>query len=313
MKNVRFGLIGHPIEHSLSPALFKAGYDGKYPYDLIQGEDFETSYHRFLQEYDGVNVTAPFKEAAYAKADIVSDECRLIKATNLLVRTPEGVKAYNSDLLGVRMWLKEILNHPSIASSDARPGRVFANANTERQKGSPAERSEDGMPLGAVGKADWGMIHPTTLVVGCGGAGKAAAAAAVTLGLNAVLMNRNLERAARLAEDLKGMGFDAEARPLEDFRTCFREADVIIYNIPAAIHELDTLTEEDFTPGKPKFIFEANYKDPSFNDGFLTEMRKANPLAQYTGGRTWLLYQAWTGYEIFTGEKPDLEKMSDVL
>ena len=211
------------------------------------------------------------------------------------------------------MWLKEILNHPSIASSDARPGRVFANANTKRQKGSPAERSEDGMPLGAVGKAEWGMIHPTILVVGCGGAGKAAAAAAVTLGLNAVLMNRNLERAARLAEDLKGMGFDAEARPLEDFRTCFREADVIIYNIPAAIHELDTLTEEDFTPGKPKFIFEANYKEPSFNDGFLTEMRKANPLAQYTGGRTWLLYQAWTGYEIFTGEKPDLEKMSDVL
>lgn len=309
----RFGLIGHPIAHSLSPALFKAGYDGRYPYDLIEGDDFEESYRRFIEGYDGINVTAPFKELAYAKADIVSDECRLIKATNLLVRTPEGVKAYNSDLLGVRMWLKEILNHPSIASSDARPGRVFANANTERQKGSPAERSEDGRPLGAVGKADWGMIHPTTLVVGCGGAGKAAAAAAVTLGLNAVLMNRNLERAARLAEDLKGMGFDAEARPLEDFRTCFREADVIIYNIPAAIHELDTLTEEDFTPGKPKFIFEANYKDPSFNDGFLTEMRKANPLAQYTGGRTWLLYQAWTGYEIFTGEKPDLEKMSDVL
>ena len=313
MKHCKFGLIGHPIAHSLSPALFKAGYDGRYPYDLIEGDDFEESYRRFIEGYDGINVTAPFKELAYAKADIVSDECRLIKATNLLVRTPEGVKAYNSDLLGVRMWLKEILNHPSIASSDARPGRVFANANTERQKGSPAERSEDGMPLGAVGKADWGMIHPTTLVVGCGGAGKAAAAAAVTLGLNAVLMNRNLERAARLAEDLKGMGFDAEARPLEDFRTCFREADVIIYNIPAAIHELDTLTEEDFTPGKPKFIFEANYKDPSFNDGFLTEMRKANPLAQYTGGRTWLLYQAWTGYEIFTGEKPDLEKMSDVL
>ena len=313
MKYCKFGLIGHPIAHSLSPALFKAGYDGKYPYELIQGDNFEESYTRFIEGYDGINVTAPFKELAYAKADIVSEDCRLIKATNLLVKTTEGVKAYNSDLLGVRMWLKEILNHPSIASSDARPGRVFANANTERQKGSPAERSEDGMPLGAVGKADWGMIHPTTLVVGCGGAGKAAAAAAVTLGMKAVLMNRNPERAARLAEDLAEAGLDAEARPMENFRTCFQEADIIIYNIPTAIPELTALTDEDFAPGRPKFIMEANYKDPSFDEALMEKMRQANPLAHYTGGRTWLLYQAWTGYEIFTGEKPDLERMSAVL
>ena len=103
----RFGLIGHPIASSLSPGLFKAAYGGKYPYDLIQGEDFEESYQKFLDSSDGINVTAPFKEDAYAKADIVSEECRLAKATNLLVKTPEGVKAYNSDLLGVRLWLQE--------------------------------------------------------------------------------------------------------------------------------------------------------------------------------------------------------------
>ena len=104
----KFGLIGHPIAHSLSPALFKAGYDGRYPYELIETEDFEEAYRRFLDGYDGINVTAPFKELAYAKADILSEECRIIKATNLLVRTPEGIKAYNSDYLGVRMWLMEV-------------------------------------------------------------------------------------------------------------------------------------------------------------------------------------------------------------
>ena len=103
----KFGLIGHPIAHSLSPALFKAGYDGRYPYELIETENFEEAYRRFLDGYDGINVTAPFKELAYAKADILSEECRIIKATNLLVRTPEGIKAYNSDYLGVRMWLME--------------------------------------------------------------------------------------------------------------------------------------------------------------------------------------------------------------
>ena len=39
-----FGLIGDPIDKSMSPALFRAGYGGKYRYDLITGSDFEVSY-----------------------------------------------------------------------------------------------------------------------------------------------------------------------------------------------------------------------------------------------------------------------------
>ena len=267
----KFGLIGHPIARSLSPGLFKAAYNGKYPYELIQGEDFEASYQRFMDEFAGINVTAPFKELAYAKADIVSDECRLAKATNLLVKTPEGVKAYNSDLLGVRLWLQE--------------RALFFD---------PDE-------------------IPTVLIAGCGGAGKAAAAAAVSLGMKVILMNRNQERAAKLGEDLREMGFDAQDRPLEDFRACFRDADIVIYNIPAAIPELGGLTDSDFCNGKPKFTLEANYKDPSFDEKFVRKMTEANPLARHSGGKTWLLYQAMTVYEIFTGETPDLEMMYDVL
>ena len=89
---MKYGLIGHPIEHSLSPALFKAGYDGKYPYDLIEEQDFEKAYQRFLAEYDGINVTSPFKETALLKADIVSDECRMIGATNLLSRLTQELR-----------------------------------------------------------------------------------------------------------------------------------------------------------------------------------------------------------------------------
>ena len=106
---------------------------------------------------------------------------------------------------------------------------------------------------------------------------------------------------------------DGQTRPLSDFRECFREADIIIYNIPAAIPEMNELTDSDFTPGRPKHIMEANYRNPSFDENLIKKMKEANPLAEYTGGRTWLLYQALTGYEIFTGEKPDLEKMSTVL
>ena len=58
---------------------------------------------------------------------------------------------------------------------------------------------------------------------------------------------------------------------------------------------------------------EANYRNPSFTKEMIGRMKEANPLIEYTEGKTWLLYQAVTGYEIFTGETPDLEKMSKVL
>ena len=259
---MKFGLIGHPIAHSLSPALFKAGYDGKYPYELIETADFKEAYQRFLDGYDGINVTAPFKELAFAKADILSPECKTIGATNLLAKTPEGIKAYNSDYLGVRMWLKEVAE--GLKRTPPQPPQKFK-----------------------------------ALIVGLGGAGKAAAAAAESLGMEVIRMNRTIK--------------DDTTRPLDNFRECFREADIIIYNIPAAIPALNELTDNDFAPGKPKFIMEANYKNPSFDEALINRMKEANPLAEYTGGKTWLLYQAVTGYEIFTGEKPDLQRMSDVL
>lgn len=290
----KFGLIGHPIARSLSPALFRASYDGRYPYELIQGEDFEDSYRRFLEEYDGVNVTAPFKELAYAKADIVSDECRLAKAANLMVKTPEGIKAYNSDLLGVRLWLEE--RFLDFARNDNGKTR---NDNGDAQSEKRDDRSEKQVTDNV----------PRALIAGCGGAGRAAAAAAASLGLKAVLMNRNPERARKLAEELRDMGYVAEAQPMEEFSTWFRKSDIIIYNIPTAIPQLITLTDSCLTPGGTKYVLEANYKDPSFDE----DMLKKLPSVRYTGGRTWLLYQALTGYEIFTGERPDLQKMSDVL
>ena len=280
---MKFGLIGHPIAHSLSPALFKAGYDGRYQYELIETSDFEEAYQRFLDGYDGINVTAPFKELAFTKANILSEECLAVKATNLLVKTPEGIKAYNSDYLGVRMWLSKMAEG---LKSVLPPWPQGEGPTTKEWEGFFSNPQPS----------------PTTvkvLIAGLGGAGKAAAAAAESLGMEVIRMNRTVR--------------DDRTRPLSDFRECFREADIIIYNIPTAIQEMNELTDSDFTPGKPKFIMEANYKNPSFDEAFVKRMKKANPLAEYTGGRTWLLYQAVTGYEIFTGEMPDLKKMADVL
>lgn len=311
----RFGLIGHPIAHSLSPALFKAGYDGMYPYELIENADFEEAYKTFLQEYDGVNVTAPFKEMAFAKADVVSQECEIIGATNLLVKTPEGVKAYNSDFLGVQLCLQEMMPSLSvdITGKKRTPPTSWAPPPAARgaARFSPSVTSTDKAGKKEADKGSEG--HLKVLISGLGGAGKAAAVAAASLGSGCILMNRSIEKAEAMAGSLSEMGYIAEARPMSDFRECFREADIIIYNIPGPIPQLDELTKEDLAAGKPKAILEANYKDPSFTEDMIKRMTGVNPLLKYTGGRKWLLYQALTGYEIFTGKKPDLQRMSDVL
>ena len=111
----KFGLIGHPIEHSKSPELFTVAYSGKYKYDLIEGTDFEKSYSRFLKEYQAINVTAPFKGDAFEKADIISGPAALTGAANILVRTKDGVAAYNSDVTGVENILKELEDIRTVA------------------------------------------------------------------------------------------------------------------------------------------------------------------------------------------------------
>ena len=269
---MKFGLIGHPIAHSLSPALFKAGFDGRYPYELIETSKFEDAYQRFLDGYDGINVTAPFKELAYCKADIISEECRLIGATNLLIKTSEGVAAYNSDYRGLCAWIQGI--------------------QTESQSRK-------------------------ALIIGLGGAGKAAAAAAWNCGLELTLMNRDITKAADMSSRLGGVsgGKDISVRPLSDFPECFHNADIIIYNLPVSIAGPDDLLEATQPPKgtQKKHLLEANYKNPSFTTEHLNRLQEGGLDIEYHPGQTWLLMQAVTGYEIFTGEKPDLSRMSEQI
>ena len=276
---MKFGLIGHPIEHSLSPALFKAGYDGRYPYELIQTADFEEAYARFLADYDGINVTAPFKELAIKKADILSEECQAIGATNLLIKTPEGIKAHNSDYLGVRLWLTMVSDG---LKSVLPPWPQGEGHSTKSGKGFFSEHQ-----------------IPRVLIVGLGGAGKAAAQAAMSLGCEVILMNRTQ--------------YSEEIRPLSEFREAFKTTDILIYNLPVRLPELDLLGPDDFIEGQPKYILEANYRNPSFDKELIDRLQAIHPQTEYTRGETWLLLQALTGYEIFTGEKPDLEKMTACL
>jgi len=224
-KGAKFGLIGYPIAHSQSPELFRKAYGGRYAYDLIEEADFDRAWQRFLDGYDAVNVTAPFKEPALRRADLPAPECLKIGATNLLVKTPEGVKAWNSDYLGVLELLREE-----------------------------------------------GLTEGVALVVGFGGAGKAAAAATAAAGLDTVVCNRTVPAGS-------------DVRPLDELPLLAGVADVVVYTLPLAVPQMEGV--------RCACLLEANYRDPQYAEGVAEK---------YIPGRRWLEAQARTGYPLMTGE-----------
>lgn len=98
----KFALIGHPVAGSLSPVLFSAAYGGRYAYDLIDEEEFSRAWERGL-EYDGFNVTAPFKRDAAR----MCEGCGL-DAVNLVIPSAGGCMGYNTDIDGVVGALGEV-------------------------------------------------------------------------------------------------------------------------------------------------------------------------------------------------------------
>lgn len=285
----KFGIIGDPVKGSRSPAIFWAGYGGKYPYDLIEGSDFEASWQKFLSEYKAVNVTAPFKEKAFAKADIVSGPAVLTGAANILVRTPEGVSAYNSDFTGVILTVADAL-FPGIVKEFYYT--FGANAHVKVHQFVRAQLKE------RFGR------RPAALVAGLGGAGKAAAVAAAEMGFDTTVMNRTASKAETFVKGLPEYGF--HVADIGSFRDVLHGTDLLVYALPAALDCFSGLTGEDFAGSRP-FVLEANYRDPAFSGLLLARMMDAG--ATYLPGGAWLVNQAVSGYSVMTGEAPDIDAL----
>ena len=238
---VKFGLIGDPIGHSISPQVFVKAYDGRWPYDLIEGADFEASWQRFLDEYQAINITTPFKEPAFRKVQaegVLDDAVLALEAINIAVKEDDGkVHGYNSDYLGVLKLLRD---------------RGFGPDST-------------------------------VVVVGFGGAGKAAAAAARTAGCDVVVCNRSIR--------------EPGIRPLSELPILAGVADLLIYTLAFPIPELDGLS----VPA----ILEANYRTPCLAPNCLKEgasvSGKGSLPCKYIPGTEWHLAQAVTGYPLMTG------------
>lgn len=172
---IRLGVIGWPVAHSRSPAMFAAAFaardldDWSYQRLPLAPELFEQTVPALgAAGFIGANVTIPHKHAALALADSASDAARAIGAANTLSFAPDGtISAENTDAPGL---------------------------------------------IAALGRLDGIPAHPTALVLGAGGSARAAVWGLLNSGAAEVsVWNRTGARALELAHEL---GARAVSKPL---------------------------------------------------------------------------------------------------
>lgn len=123
-KTKLLGLLGNPVEHSVSPALHAA---------LASLRNDNYAYLAFKVEEDrlkaavdgayalgakGLNVTVPYKKAVMPYLCEIDEKASLLGAVNTLVRTEHGFKGYNTDMPGLYRAMKydgvEITGRPVV-------------------------------------------------------------------------------------------------------------------------------------------------------------------------------------------------------
>jgi shikimate dehydrogenase len=105
-------VIGHPVAHSRSPALFArfaaaAGVELRYDAIDVEPAALAATLQAWRAEPDfvGCNVTLPHKERALALADEADETARACGAANVLTRIDGRLRASNTDVDGVEAAL----------------------------------------------------------------------------------------------------------------------------------------------------------------------------------------------------------------
>jgi shikimate dehydrogenase len=169
---MRAAVIGHPVSHSRSPALFarfaaQTGVALAYEAVDVRPDELEATLARWREAPDfvGCNVTLPHKERALALADRVEPAACACGAANVITRTTTG---------------------------DASHGAAVLVADNTDVAGVEAALALHGVALHGARVA----------VIGAGGAARAVTEAARRSGASAITVAaRNVARASALAHD----------------------------------------------------------------------------------------------------------------
>lgn len=106
------GLLGEKLGHSYSPVIHSLLADYEYRLYERQAEDLDD----FIRsgDWDGLNVTIPYKKAVVPYCTELTDTARVIGSVNTLVRLPNGgILGDNTDAYGFELLLRQAKLDPA--------------------------------------------------------------------------------------------------------------------------------------------------------------------------------------------------------
>ena len=269
----RAGIIGWPVEHSLSPAMQNAAFRAlglAWHYDRLPtppGQVGGLLAGLAARGYRGANVTVPHKEAVLPFLAQIDSEARAIGAVNTLVLladdTAGGWAGHNTDAAGFLSALREAGFEPAGASA---------------------------------------------LVLGAGGAARAVVHALVAAGCSVAVHNRTPQRAARLAAELASAG----GRPVRALSLDEIQPDGVDLLVNATSLGMGTQAGASAWP-EPRplparwMVYDLVYKPEE--TPLLARARAAGAAA--VGGLGMLVHQGALAFELWTGQPAPLEVMRE--
>lgn len=269
-----FGILGHPIAHSRSPAMHAAahretGLDAEYvPFD-VRPEDLAEAVSGLRRlGVAGLNVTVPHKEAIVALLDEVSDEARTLGAVNTIVVDDGRWRGENTDARGLAKAIEAM-----------------------------------GVDLGGA----------NAVVLGAGGAGRAAVAAVASLGAKAIhVANRTPSRAQGLAAP-EGCAISVSDLDRGTLAPRLREAAILVQATSAGMQGIDA-------PGWPDSIAIEAMRPSALVVDLVYAPRPTELLKRAAArglstmdGLEMLLQQGALAFERWTGRKAPLDAMRRAL
>ena len=109
---MRCGLLGKKLGHRYSPQIHS--HLGEYSYDLFEKQPEELESFLKNGDFQGLNVTIPYKKDVLPYCDELSDRAKVLGSVNTIVRRKNGTLiGHNSDYFGFQSMLRRSRLHVS--------------------------------------------------------------------------------------------------------------------------------------------------------------------------------------------------------
>ncbi len=268
------GIVGDPLEHSLSPTIHNAAFDYLglnwcyIPLPVQEGNLAKAVDGIKSLNFTGVNVTMPFKTEVIPMLDEVAMFAESVGAVNTILIDKGKLIGYNTD------------------------GRGFYTA--------------------LIRDLGYEVKGRRVLVLGAGGASRSVTVSLALAGCGSiVIVNRSPERSRQLAEIILRSAPDIKVTwlsPEDNYDIVVAESDVIINATPLTTFN-GALRVPVSLLNKNQLVCDLNYS--LYQPPLLQEAEARG--AQVMDGKGMLLYQAAAAFEIWTGLEAPVEVMRVAL